>query len=339
STTRRYGGTGLGLTISQRFCQMMGGTITIDSQLGQGSTFTVMLPQFVTDQKQSSQEVEEPRLLRNTPTSKEQSSINPTSPQHTLLVIDDDPTTRDLIVRSLSVKGMTIETASSGEEGLRKAKELHPDVITLDIVMPSLDGWSVLSALKADPELADIPVIVLSFVSDKTQGFTLGASDYLIKPVDSKRLAHLVRKYQPQPPDQNLSTESSILIIEDDQTTRQMLHDCLEKEGWQIEEAEDGSAALKYLAQNTPSLIVLDLVLPQMSGFELIDILHNAPQWSNIPIIVTTALDLTSAEIAQLRQSVEQVLQKGSYGCDDLLHDIQGLVSARLKTASFIFSS
>ncbi len=342
STTRRYGGTGLGLTISQRFCQMMGGSITVESQLDRGSTFTVILP---TEVKDKTGEMIEEEDDWKPPISSliTQHCITPVTAtanlDHTILVIDDDLIAQDLIVRSLTAEGIKIETASSGQEGLRKAKELHPDAITLDIMMPSMDGWTVLSALKADPELADIPVIVLSFVSNKTRGFALGASDYLIKPVDGKRLANLVSKYQHQHHDDDSNPINHILIVEDDLSARQMLRELLERDGWRVWEAEDGSSALKQLSQNTPSLILLDLVLPQISGFELIDLLRNTPDWARIPIIVTTAMDLTSRESSQLQGCVEQILQKGSYNCEDLLRDIRGLVNASLRTSSLVSPS
>ncbi|MEA5522521.1 response regulator [Limnoraphis robusta] len=342
STTRRYGGTGLGLTISQRFCQMMGGSITVESQLDRGSTFTVILP---TEVKNQTGELIEEEDNWKPPISSliTQHSITPVTAtanlDHTILVIDDDLIAQDLIVRSLTAEGIKIETASSGQEGLRKAKELHPDAITLDIMMPSMDGWTVLSALKADLELADIPVIVLSFVSNKTRGFALGASDYLIKPVDGKRLANLVRKYQHQHHDDDSNPINHILIVEDDLSARQMLRELLERDGWRVWEAEDGSTALKQLTQHTPSLILLDLVLPQISGFELIDLLRNTPDWARIPIIVTTAMDLTSRESSQLQGCVEQILQKGSYNCEDLLRDIRGLVNASLRTSSLVSPS
>jgi PAS domain S-box-containing protein len=345
STTRRYGGTGLGLTISQRFCQMMGGSITVESQLDRGSTFTVILPTEVKNPKPETGEVIEEEDDWKPPISSliTQHRITPVTAtansQHTILVIDDDLMAQDLIVRSLTAEGIKIETASSGQEGLRKAKELHPDAITLDIMMPSMDGWTVLSALKADPELADIPVIVLSFVSNKTRGFALGASDYLIKPVDGKRLGNLVRKYQHQHHDDDSNPINHILIVEDDLSARQMLRELLERDGWRVWEAEDGSTALKQLTQHTPSLILLDLVLPQISGFELIDLLRNTPDWARIPIIVTTAMDLTSRESSQLQGCVEQILQKGSYNCEDLLRDIRGLVNASLRTSSLVSPS
>ena len=313
--------------------------------MDRGSTFTIILPTKVKDPKpQNTEVVDESDRDWKTPVSPVIDRCSPDSPItpvdcNTILVIDDDPMAQDLIMRSLRGEGIKIETASSGEEGLRKARELHPDAITLDIIMPNMDGWAVLSALKADPELADIPVIVLSFISNKTRGFALGASDYLIKPVDGKRLAKLVCKYQERHGgDDRDRRVDRILIVEDDVTTRHILRQLLERQGWHICEAEDGEAALKQLAENPPGLIVLDLVVPRINGFELIEILRNTPKWACIPIIVTTAMDLTSQESLQLKGCVEQILQKGSYDCDDLLRDIQGLVNASLKTSPLISS-
>lgn len=183
STTRQYGGTGLGLAISQRFCLMMGGSIEATSTLGSGTTFTVFLPSAI-------KQPEIPNKVRD-------SASPPVAPAvGTVLVVDDDPISRDLIERALARQGLHIELAGSGEQALRLAKQLRPDAITLDVIMPGMDGWAVLSALKADPDLADIPVILLSFVGNKSLGFALGASDYLTKPVDGKRLAALLNKYR-----------------------------------------------------------------------------------------------------------------------------------------------
>jgi len=211
STTRRYGGTGLGLTISRKFCQMMGGDITVESEFDCGSTFTIRLPVAVKSQKEAQGdraiterqadsssnldttvvpiEVKKPIEARSQPLDLPDAA--------TVLVIDDDPDTRDLIARCLSKQGFRVRSSASGEAGLELAKELLPDAITLDVMMPSMDGWAVLSALKADPDLADIPVIMLTFLDDKNQGLELGAAEYLRKPLDYKRFAALLSKYQP----------------------------------------------------------------------------------------------------------------------------------------------
>ncbi|MGH8058212.1 MAG: response regulator, partial [Candidatus Entotheonellia bacterium] len=222
STTRQYGGTGLGLTITRRFCQMMGGDIAVESELRKGTTFTIRLPAEVMDPKAG----RAPEVQAHARSQPEGMS--------TLLVIDDDPTVRDLLQRFLGKEDFRVVTASGGEEGLRLARELHPDALTLDLLMPGMDGWAVLSALKADADLANIPVIMLTIVDDKNLGYALGASDYLTKPVDRDRLLAVLRKYQRQQP------SHPILVVEDDSLTRQMLRRILEKEGYAVSEAEHG---------------------------------------------------------------------------------------------------
>ncbi len=317
STTRIYGGTGLGLAISQRFCQMMGGTIEADSKFGVGSAFTVILPS----------QIKLPETENKVHDSKR--PIAPTG-AGTILVVDDDPISLDLIERALTRQGMHIELASSGQQALELAKKLHPEAITLDVMMPGMDGWAVLSALKADPDLAEIPVILLSFVGNKSLGFALGASDYLTKPVDGKRLAALLRKYrldQDNLANNNLTCQ--ILIVEDDVTTRGILRRILEKQGWTVTEADSGRAALDRLDVSRPNLILLDLMLPEMDGFELIGELRKSHSGDPIPIMVITGKDLTPAESQQLNGCVDRVLKKGVYSCDTLLRDVRSIVNDR----------
>ncbi|WP_445241859.1 response regulator [Microcoleus vaginatus] len=225
---------------------------------------------------------------------------------------------------------MHIEVAGSGEQALRLAKQLRPDAITLDVIMPGMDGWAVLSALKADPELAEIPVILLSFVGNKSLGFALGASDYLTKPVDGKRLAALLNKYrrdQDGVASNNLTCQ--ILIVEDDVATREILRCVLETQGWAVTEADSGRAALDRLKVARPHLILLDLTLPEMDGFELIGEIRKSHSGDPIPIVVITGKDLTPAESQQLNGYVERVLQKGVYSCDTLLRDVRSIVNDR----------
>ncbi|NQE36831.1 response regulator [Microcoleus asticus] len=317
STTRKYGGTGLGLAISQRFCHMMGGSIEVSSTLGAGSTFTVLLPSAI-------QQPEIANKVRD-------STSPPVAPAvGTVLVVDDDPISRDLIQRALVRQGLHIEVAGGGEQALRLAKQLRPDAITLDVIMPGMDGWAVLSALKADPDLAEIPVILLSFVGNKSLGFALGASDYLTKPVDGKRLAALLNKYrrdQDGVASNNLTCQ--ILIVEDDVATREILRRILERQGWAVTEADSGRAALSRLEIARPHLILLDLMLPEMDGFELLGELRKSYSGDPIPIVVLTGKDLTPAESQQLNGCVDRVLQKGVYSCDTLLRDVRSIVNDR----------
>jgi PAS domain S-box-containing protein len=318
STTKQYGGTGLGLAISQRFCQMMGGSIEASSTLGTGTTFTVLLPSAI-------KEPEIPNKVGDSTRTADAPAVG------TVLVVDDDPISQDLIERALARQGLHIEVAGNGEEALRLAKQLRPDAITLDVIMPGMDGWAVLSALKADPDLAEIPVILLSFVGNKSLGFALGASDYLTKPVDGKRLVALLNKYRRD--QEGVAAHSlpcQILVVEDDDATRKILRRILEKQGWAVAEADSGRTALEQLEVDRPQLILLDLMLPEMDGFELIAELRKSHSEDPIPIVVITAKDLTTAESQQLNGYVDRVLQKGVYSCDTLLRDVRSIVNDRL---------
>ncbi|HBY81590.1 MAG TPA: hybrid sensor histidine kinase/response regulator, partial [Cyanobacteria bacterium UBA11148] len=309
STTRQYGGTGLGLAITKKLCQMMGGEVRVESKVGKGSTFIIQLPVRVMAPK-----------TQVTPMLPLKSNLIPVGAK-TVLVIDDDPTVHDLMQRFLSKEGFRVESALTGEEGLALAKELQPDAITLDVMMPSMDGWAVLSGLKSDPELADIPVIMMTIVDNKTMGYALGASDYLTKPIDRSRLSAILKKYRcDRPP-------CPILLVEDDAPTREMMRRMLEKEGWTVIEAENGQLALEQMAQNQPRLILLDLMMPQMDGFTFVHELQNHESWRFIPVVVLTAKEITPQDRQRLNGYVENILQKGAYQREELLGQVHKLVS------------
>jgi PAS domain S-box-containing protein len=327
STTRKYGGTGLGLAITRHFCQMMGGDITVSSHPGKGSTFTIRLPMQVADPPDVAILPTPLNSLLQTPLPQTQSIDRPPgslpSPQiGTILVIDDDATVRDLMVHYLSRDGFQVVTAATGDEGLHLAREARPDAITLDVLLPHMNGWEVLSALKADPDLADIPVIVMSIVDDKNLGFTLGASDYLTKPVDYRRLIRLLHHYRPEAANA-ADASGQVLIAEDDPATREMVRRMLEKEGWAVSEAENGREALAKMTAHPPDLILLDLMMPEMDGFQFIAAVRQRPDWRSLPIIVVTAMDLTLGDRLRLNGCVEQILQKGTYHRDDLLREVR----------------
>jgi signal transduction histidine kinase/CheY-like chemotaxis protein len=310
STTRKYGGTGLGLAITQKFAQMMGGDIDVRSELGKGSTFTIYLPTHIQTRSKTLSQADSDRKIEY-----------PYCQLSTVLAIDDDPSMHDILKRFLGKKGFIVQTAASGRQGLRLAKELKPDVITLDVMLPGADGWSVLAALKSDPEIAHIPVILMTNVDNKNLGYALGATDYLLKPIDRKAIVALLNKYQLNP------SSSVVLVVDDETPAREMTRRKLEKEGWQVIEAVNGRKALKILSEQLPDLIVLDLMMPEMDGFEFMDELWRNPQWKSIPIIVLTAGDLNEAERRRLEGSVQQVFQKGSYDRKTLLNEIYRLVS------------
>lgn len=309
STTRKYGGTGLGLAITKKFCQMMGGDIWVESSLGKGSTFTIELPR-------------QGNMVRQPMQAEEASAAEfPACPMHTVLVIDDDPHIHDIVRRFLTKKGFLVKTAASGAEGIELAKQIQPDAITLDVMMPDMDGWTVLSALKADRDLARIPVTMMTIVDDKNLGYALGATDYLLKPLDRHALIATLEKYQLNP------ASSLVMVVDDEATTREMTRRQLEKEGWQTIEAENGAEALAKMREDVPDLIVLDLMMPKMDGFETIERLRENPEWALIPTIVLTAKELTQRDRDRLNGSVQKIFQKGSCDRQSLLLEVYTLVS------------
>jgi signal transduction histidine kinase/DNA-binding response OmpR family regulator len=313
STTRKYGGTGLGLTISKKFCEVMGGDLTVSSELGKGSVFRVVLPA----------EVKEPERPARPSAAIEPTAVpgKPESLHSAILVIDDEPAARDLVQRVLVKEGYRVETAGSGPEGLAMARRLKPAAITLDVMMPGMDGWAVLTVLKADPSTADIPVVMITVVDDKNLGFTLGATDYLIKPIDWERLIAILEKHRPK------VTAPTVLIVEDDPSAREMFHRTIEGNGWKVIEADNGRVGLQRMQESVPGVILLDLMMPEMDGFTFIDEIRRRPQYRHIPVVVVTAKDLTSEDRERLRGHVVQILQKGGYSTQKLLDEINHLLT------------
>jgi CheY-like chemotaxis protein len=234
-------------------------------------------------------------------------------------VIDDDPDVRDLMRRFLGKEGFSVAAAANGDDGLALARRLKPAVITLDILMPGRDGWSVLSALKADPELARIPVVLVSILDDQPMGFALGASDYVTKPINWERLIAILDQYRTAPGPQR------VLVVEDDADTRRMLQRQLEKNGWEVSSAENGRAALECLARQSPAVILLDLMMPEMDGFEFMRELRRREH--RIPVIVITAKELTEEDHRQLNGQVIQILRKGNFTPDELLRELRAILA------------
>jgi signal transduction histidine kinase/CheY-like chemotaxis protein len=301
STSRRFGGTGLGLAISRRFCRMMGGDIAVASEPGRGSTFTVRLPATVPEHVARGPEPE------------------PRQPVGTVLVIDDDRDACELLARSLTKEGFRVVTAATGEEGLKAARKHKPDAITLDVLMPGMDGWAVLKTLKSDPEVARVPVVMISMVDERDMGRALGAADYLPKPIDRDRLSAVLRRFRgPHSP-------CPAVIVEDDPASREVLRRTLEQDGWRVCEATNGREGLELLAAGIPDLILLDLMMPEMDGFEFVEALRSNPAWASIPVVVVTARELSSDERGRLESHVRKVLQKGALSRDALAREIRRL--------------
>ena len=306
STTRRYGGTGLGLAISQRFCEMMGGKITVESEPGKGSTFTVRLPARV-------QQVRP--LKRNRPAGR----------APVVVVIDDDESMQDLLARTLGKRGFETRAATTGTEGIKLAREIEPSAIVLDVMMPGMDGWTVLTELKSDPDLAPIPVVMLTIVDQRELGLMLGAAEYLLKPVDPDQLTTVLERLRQS------TMPSPVMVVEDDPDTQELFSRVLQGDGWNVSVAGNGREALAALDGGAhPDAILLDLMMPEMDGFEFISHLRRKSEWRSIPVVVVTAKELTAEDQSFLRGSVDRILQKGAYTKEELCKQVHDVVAAAI---------
>ena len=288
----------------------MDGDITVKSELGRGSSFTIRLPAAGAALPAVQQASAAPSVR--------------TGPSNAplILIIDDDVTVRDVVGRFLEREGFSVAKADGGKEGLRMARELHPAAVTLDIMMPDLDGWTVLAAIKGDPDLVDLPVVLMTIVDEKNRGYALGATEYLVKPVDRQKLMDVLRGLCG-------STGRPLLIVDDDDLGRRQIRAALEQQGWTVTEAIDGRDALTRLSEARPDVIILDLMMPEMDGFEFLEEMRRKPEWRHIPVVVVTAKDLTDADRRRLNGGVERIIQKSDR--DQMLRQLSREISRCVK--------
>jgi CheY-like chemotaxis protein/two-component sensor histidine kinase len=288
STTRRFGGTGLGLSITRAFAAMLGGEVKVQSEAGKGTTFELRLP---ADASAATQDRERDRV----------EAASAAASDNLVLVIDDDPNACALLSRFLAREGYAVQCANDGTTGLELAKKLEPRAILLDVMMPHMDGWAVLSALKDDPDTADIPVIMTTIVQEKGLAYSLGAADYLTKPIKWPRLKKVLARYRSR------SSAPRALVL-DDAVTREDLYAPLASEGWRVEQVRDEPAFFAKLAENPPALVLVDLDMAEVNGFAVIRELRKRDEWNAIPIVALSAQSLSPDECRRLEGRVQQII-------------------------------
>ncbi len=298
STTRHFGGTGLGLTITRHFCAMLGGSIDVKSAPGQGSTFTIQLPDHAAKLAADDAQVDTDRAA---------AVHAPLAGAINVLVVDDDPAVHDVLATTLGKEGYRITHAKDGIEALKIMRAGPPDIVTLDVMMPKMDGWSVLGVMKSEAPLAHIPVIMLTIVDERNLGFSLGASEYMTKPIDRGRLIALIEKFAAS------KRDGTVLVIDDDADVRAMVTSTIESVGMRTAEVANGRAALDWLLGHPqPALVLLDLMMPKMDGFEFLERVRQNPRFVDLPIVVLTAKDLTDNERSFLAERTLLVLSKSA---------------------------
>jgi len=323
STTRKYGGTGLGMAISKHFIDILNGEIQVESEYGKGTVFTLKLPlKHHTVHNEAVERMEEPAKPASMETRRRLTDRLRTPK---VLVVDDDEETRELIARHLTRDGLNVIEAVDGEQGLQMARECHPDIITLDVMMPNVDGWSVLNQLKADEETSDIPVIMLSMLDNHSLGYALGACDYLVKPINHQQLISVVNRLLKE------DDKGKVMVVDDDPDMACLLRTLLQESGIEVMVAENGQHALEVMAEHRPSMVLLDLVMPVMDGFEFLRRLRGMTEYQHTPVVVLSAADLSSETRTQLQQVVAEVVSKHTVSPQQLVADIKSIVSARIE--------
>jgi len=324
SFTREYSGTGLGLTISRAFARLMGGDISVTSKPGGGSSFMLELPARTASRDLSPMvspaKLEENEGKRREPATHAAMLMERRKNQRYVLIIDDDPLACDIATRYLIKDGYRVESVFNGETALTKIQESMPDVILLDVMLTGMNGWQVLKFVKEHPALMHIPVIMTSMVDERTTAYLMGAADYLLKPVEREEIIRMVNQCVRR------EGVKSILIVDDDADARRLVRMVLENDGYEIIEAENGFLGLIRAAEAEPMLIVMDVVMPGMSGNQFLNELRKLDVGRSTPVLVITGVDMDEEQVLQLRAKVERIVQKGVYSVDHILNEVRSII-------------
>jgi len=323
SNARKYKGTGLGLAIAKRYALLLGGDLTVRSEFGKGSTFTLVIPPVIPNERLPKPIDEAPAIKSTvvTLTSKSVSEKSPASSTGVLvLCIDDDPEVIDLLRRYLIPEGYSVKGVNSGDEGIRLALELHPAVITLDIMMPEKDGWQVLRELKDNPATSDIPVIIHSVVENRPLALSLGALEVVTKPSEPKEILSIVERACH-------SNKQPIMIVDDNQDFADALKILLEVEGYKAVALYSGEDSLKDIETINPSLLILDLMMPGIDGFTVVERLRSQERWHNLPIVILSGADITIEQRQILNRNIQDFIDKGHFSKELISSTIQKIIS------------
>ena len=311
SSTREYGGTGLGLAITRRLVKLLGGEIRVESEIGKGSTFIINIP-VTLDGVEALTEAA--------------SRIDPG--RKTILAVDDDPSVIYVLKKYLEGEGYQVVPAHNGAEAIRLAREVKPFAITLDIMIPGRDGWEVINELKGDPATEHIPIVVISILDNKSLGFSLGVTEYLTKPVERNTVLNALGRLM-SPRCIGMDCTPNVLLVDDDPIHIMAMKAVLADSGYKVTVAPGGKEAIEVLKEATPCAVILDIMMPEVDGFMVLEELKKRKETRDIPVIILTAKDITDDDKKRLNGSIQDIIGKGNFAHEEVLRDLKNIMERR----------